>query len=99
MGEVWIAPHAAPSTQQEIIEIAAKELGVEPQYSVISPLMMRLAGLFVPAARESVEMMYEFTEPFIIDSSKFEKTFGMHATPMNEAIKETLAWHKSHLTD
>ena len=96
MGEVWIAPHARPSTQQEILKIAAQELGVEPQYSVVSPLMMRLAGLFVPAARETVEMMYEFTEPFIVDSSKFEKTFGIQATPTRQAIKQTLAWFRDH---
>ena len=93
-GEVWIAPHAIPSTQQEMLEIAAQELGVEPQYSVVSPMMMRLAGLFVPAARESVEMMYEFTEPFIVDSSKFEKTFSVQATPTLQAIKETMAWYR-----
>lgn len=97
LGEVWIAPHATPSTQQEMLKIAARDLGVEPQYSVVSPLLMRLAGLFVPAARESVEMMYEFTEPFIVDSSKFEKAFGMQARSMNKAIKETLVWFRSHL--
>jgi len=41
-------------------------------------------------------MMYEFEQPFIVDSSKFEKTFGMKATPIRDAIKETVAWYKSH---
>jgi len=40
--------------------------------------------------------MYEFDQPFIVDSSKFEKTFGMTATPMREAIREAVAWFKSH---
>jgi len=31
-----------------------------------------------------------------VDSSKFEKTFGMQATPMKEALKTTVAWYKSH---
>ena len=59
-------------------------------------LMMSVGGLFIPEAKESVEMMYEFEKPFIIDSSKFEKAFGMKATPIREAIKETVAWYKSH---
>ena len=58
--------------------------------------MMRIGGLFIPEAKESVEMMYEFEKPFMVDSSKFEKTFGTRATPMREAIKETVAWYKTH---
>ena len=52
--------------------------------------------MFVPEAKESVEMLYEFDQPFIMDSSKFERTFGMKATPMHDAIRETVAWFKSH---
>jgi hypothetical protein len=59
-------------------------------------VMMWIGGLFIPEAKESFEMMYEFDQPFIVDSSKFESTFGMKATPMREAIKETVAWYKSH---
>jgi hypothetical protein len=43
-----------------------------------------------------VEMLYEFEQPFIVDSSKFERTFGMKATPMRTAIRETVAWYQSH---
>jgi hypothetical protein len=59
-------------------------------------LMMAIGGLFIPEAKETVEMMYEFDAPFVIDSSKFENTFGMKATPVREAMKETAAWYKSH---
>jgi len=57
---------------------------------------MSILGMFVPEAKESVEMLYEFDQPFIMDSSKFERTFGMKATPMHDAIRETVAWFKSH---
>ena len=36
------------------------------------------------------------SKPLLIDSGKFEKTFGMKATPIREAIKETVTWYKSH---
>ncbi len=36
------------------------------------------------------------SNPSSLTSSKFEKTFDMKATPMREAIKETVAWYKSH---
>ena len=55
-----------------------------------------MAGLFIPGARETVEMMYEFEKPFVVDSSKFERAFGVTATPMADAIKATVAWYRAH---
>ena len=95
LGKVWIAPHAPARTQGEIVEMAAQNLNIEPKMSVISPFMMRLAGLFMPEARASVEMMYEFTEPFVVDSRKFEQTFQVEATPIDEGVRRTVAWYQS----
>ena len=96
-GQAWHVPNDQPRiTQGELVRMFAEEAGVEPKMSSMGKLMMSIGGLFIPEAKESVEMMYEFEKPFIIDSSKFEKTFGMKATPMREAIKETVAWYKSH---
>lgn len=94
-GEVWLAPHAAPMTQGEIARLASQHLEENPKYSVISPLMMRLAGLFNPAARASVEMMYQFTEPFAADSSKIVRKFNLTPTPMDERIMRTMEWYRS----
>lgn len=96
-GKVWHVPNdKAEMTQAEMVRLFAEEAGVEPKVSSMGKLMMSIGGLFIPEAKESVEMMYEFEKPFVIDSSKFERTFGMKATPVREAIKETVAWYKSH---
>jgi nucleoside-diphosphate-sugar epimerase len=96
-GEAWHVPNDQPKmTQGELVRMFAEEAGVEPKMSSMGKTMMAIGGLFIPEAKESVEMMYEFEKPFIIDSSKFERTFGMKATSMREAIKETVAWYKSH---
>ena len=96
-GQVWHVPNDQPRmTQSELIRMFAEEAGVEPKMSSMGKLLMSIGGLFIPEAKETVEMMYEFEKPFIIDSSKFEKTFGMKATPMRQAIQETVAWYKSH---
>ena len=96
-GKPWHVPNDNPRvTQREMIEMIAAEMGVPPKFSAMGKLMMWIGGFFVPEAKEQVEMMYEFDQPFIVDSSKFEKMFGMQATPMKEAIKETVAWYKSH---
>ena len=96
-GQVWHVPNDQPRmTQGELARLFAEEAGVEPKISSMGKLMMSIGGLFIPEAKESVEMMYEFDKPFVIDSSKFEKMFGMKATPIREAVKETVDWYKSH---
>ncbi len=96
-GQAWHVPNDQPTmTQGELVRLFAEEAGVEPKMSSMGKTMLAIGGIFVPGARESVEMMYEFEKPFIVDSGKFEKTFGMKATPMHEAIKEAVAWYKSH---
>ena len=49
----------------------------------------------MPDAREVVEMLYEFEEPFVVDSSKFEQAFGLTATPFDTSIPATVAWWQS----
>jgi nucleoside-diphosphate-sugar epimerase len=96
-GQAWHVPNDQPTmTQGELVRLFAQEAGVEPKISSMGKGMMRIGGLFIPEARETVEMMYEFDKPFVIDSSKFERTFGLRATPIREAMKETVAWYKSH---
>jgi nucleoside-diphosphate-sugar epimerase len=96
LGQVWIAPHAPARTQGQMVEEACKALGIEPRMSTVSPLMMRVAGLFIPAARASVEMMYEFTAPFVVDSSRIECDFGLAATPIPVGMERTIAWYRDH---
>jgi nucleoside-diphosphate-sugar epimerase len=96
-GHAWHVPNdQAKMTQGELVRLFAEAAGVEPKMSSMGKLMMSIGGLFIPEAKESVEMMYEFEKPFVIDSNKFEQTFGMQATPIREAIQETVAWYRSH---
>ena len=97
LGKVWIAPHAPAESQRKMVERACQELGIEPQIAVISPWMMRLAGIFLPVARAAVEMAYEFTEPFVVDSANIEATFDLKATPLQEGLKSTMDWYRQYL--
>ena len=98
-GQAWHVPNDMPAiTQGEFIRRFCEEAGVEPKISTLGKFMMSIGGLFIPEARESVEMMYEFEKPFVVDSSKFEKTFGMKATPLPVALRETAAWYKQNLS-
>jgi len=96
-GQAWHVPNDMPRvTQRELVMMVAKAAGVEPKMSAMGRSMMWIGGLFIPEAKETYEMMYEFEQPFIVDSSKFEKAFDMKATPIREAIEKTVAWYKNH---
>jgi nucleoside-diphosphate-sugar epimerase len=96
-GQAWNVPNDSPHiTQDEMVKMLAEMAGVPVKSAYRSKNFFRFAGLFVPAAREIVEMMYEFEQPFVVDSSKFENTFGMRATPIREAMQVTVDWYKSH---
>ena len=96
-GQAWHVPNDGPTmTQAELVRMFAEEAGVEPKLSSMGKIMMTIGGLFIPEARETVEMMYEFDKPFVADSGKFEKQFDMKATPIRDAIKETVQWYRTH---
>lgn len=95
-GEAWHVPNAEALTQKEFIHAVFKELGKEPSYSALGKMMMRIGGLFIMEARESVEMMYEYEKPFVVDSKKFETAYGWKATPVEESIRATVEWYKEH---
>jgi nucleoside-diphosphate-sugar epimerase len=96
-GQAWHVPNDQPEmTQGELVRLFAEEAGVQLKISSMGKTMMAIGGLFIPEARETVEMMYEFERPFVVDSSKFERTFGMKATPVREAIQATVEWYKTH---
>ena len=40
--------------------------------------------------------MEAIEKPFVVDSSQFERAFGVKATPIAEAIKATVAWYRAH---
>jgi nucleoside-diphosphate-sugar epimerase len=76
----------------ELVRIMEEELGHKVKFMAAGKLMMSLLGLFAPTLRESVEMLYEWDKPFIMDSSKAQKAFGFQGTPLRQAMKETVAW-------
>ncbi len=98
LGQVWHVPNPPTLTQRELMTLFFEEIGKPPKMKGMGKLMMSLGGLFIPEARESVEMMYEFEKPFIVDHSKFSRAFGDHATPHREAVRRTIAWYRKHFS-
>ena len=41
-------------------------------------------------------MQYQFEEPFIVDSSKIATKLDVHATPLDQALADTLATYRTN---
>lgn len=96
LGKAWHVPNAPVTTTRQFINLVFEELGQPAKMSAMGKLMMNIGGLFVPAAREVVEMMYEFEHDFVVDGSPFTRAFGLQATPYRDGIKATVAWYKAN---
>ncbi len=91
-GQVWHLPHAPAITQREFIQLMFAEAGQQPKIGRLPAWVLRLAGLAVPIARELAEMAYQYSAPFVVDCAKFERAFGLSATPYRVGIRATLEW-------
>ena len=64
---------------------------------LLSGTMLRLAAPFHKISREMLGILYQWTEPFVVDDSKFQATFGpFEVTPIEVAVGTTVDWYRSH---
>ena len=92
LGQAWHVPCEAPRTQQQVLDAISAQIGKPTSAMVGGKLMLSLIGLFNKTLAEMPEMLYEFTQPFILDSSKFTRTFGVQFTPFAQQITDTIAF-------
>ena len=86
--QVWHVPTTGEKlSSRQWIQLIADELNVEPKIQLIPLWMLRVMGLFVPVLREFPEMLYQYENDYIFDSSKFENRFGMKAVAPVDGIK------------
>ena len=97
LGQVWFAPSNPPLTQAALVKHMEAELGKPVKSMVGSSLMMRFLGLFNKEIRETVEMMFEWVNPYVVDTSKAQNAFGLKPTGLQHAMHETIAWCKASL--
>jgi nucleoside-diphosphate-sugar epimerase len=95
LGEVFHVPNPGATTTRQIISEIAAELGSPLKISVAPRLLLRLMGVFNPTLRELDEMLYEFTQPFVVDSTKAQARLGIQPTPVGDAIASTVAWFRT----
>jgi nucleoside-diphosphate-sugar epimerase len=90
-GRAWHAPTPAPLSVRELAQRAAVLAGAPAaRVSSMPTVVLRLAGLADAAAREMVEMQYQWQRPFVVDSTAAKVAFGVEATATDDALREMI---------
>jgi nucleoside-diphosphate-sugar epimerase len=98
--QVWHMPTCNPGiTGKTFIELAAKEIGITPNYTVLKKWMVKMMGFFNKTVNESYEMLYQSEFEYYFDSTKFNDFFNFKPMTYPEGIHETIAFLKRESAD
>lgn len=96
-GKAWHVPTAAPMTQREIVDRMCDLAGVEHvSVKALPAIALRVAGMFSPTIRELREIIYQFEQPFVIDSTATTDALGLEATPIDDTLRAALDSYSSN---
>ena len=96
-GQAWHLPTAEPVTGRQFGELIFAELGRPGKTVALSHGLQRVIGLVNPVVRNLGETWYQRDRPFVVDASKFTRTFGpFDVTSHRDAIAATLAWFREN---
>ena len=95
-GEVWHLPNDPDTrTTRQLVETIYQQAGrSHVKVRELPSWLLRAVGLVNPTVRELIEMQYQFEEPFVVDSSKIASRLGVSATPLDQALADTLATYR-----
>ncbi len=86
--QVWHVPTTKEKlTNLQWIQLIADELKVETKVQTVPVWLIKILGLFMPIMKEFPEMIYQYEQDYLFDSSKFENRFGVTATAPKDGIR------------
>lgn len=86
--QVWHVPTTKEKlTNLQWIQLIANELNVDAKIQTVPVWLIKILGLFIPIMKEFPEMIYQYEQDYVFDSTKFEKRFGIVATAPKDGIR------------
>jgi nucleoside-diphosphate-sugar epimerase len=89
MGKVWMLPTERAESTNALGRRLGKALGVPAEFKRVPMFVLRGLGVFSPMLREIAEMAYQWEAPYVIDDSRFRKTFGASPTSIDAQVAQT----------
>lgn len=96
LGEAWHIPSAETMTTRSFLELVFEATGRRSTIRVAPKMLLAAMGLINPMMRELKEILYQWDYDYVIDHSKFLKTFTFQPTPHAHAIRQTVEWFKNN---
>ncbi|WP_202818919.1 NAD-dependent epimerase/dehydratase family protein [Actinosynnema sp. ALI-1.44] len=90
-GEVWHVPSSEPTTARRFAELAGRAA-----VRAMPTTAAKALGLVSTVARHGNQVLYQFEQPFIVDSTRFTSQFGGTASDLREGIAASLRWHRQN---
>jgi nucleoside-diphosphate-sugar epimerase len=91
-GKVWFAPTNPPLTVRQLASrFAAANGAPRARLTPIPYPAVWVSGLFSPLVKELRTTRYQFTRPFVIDSSATTEAFGLTPIAPDEALRDAAA--------
>jgi nucleoside-diphosphate-sugar epimerase len=88
-GQAWLVPSNPPLTVRELATEFTRVAGAPAAKLTRIPYATLWAvGLFSPLVRELRATHYQFAEPFVLDSSRTEQTFGLRPSDLDGALAQ-----------
>ena len=97
-GQVWILPHLEEMTYRELLELAFREAGVDPEGMIrtMPRGVLTVGSLLSRMIREVREVAYQTQVDWVADWSKYREAFGGRPTALPQTLRDTLAWYRQH---
>jgi nucleoside-diphosphate-sugar epimerase len=97
-GRPWHVPSNPPRTQREAIGDLCRAAGVSNvKVKEYPELLIRAMGLFSPVMRGLPEVAYQFENPFVLDSTAAQQTFGLTPTPWDDMLTGVIASYREKM--
>ncbi|HWL37656.1 MAG TPA: NAD-dependent epimerase/dehydratase family protein [Frankiaceae bacterium] len=95
-GHAWHLPNDPDTrTTRQLVDAVYRLAGQDrTRLRTVPTLVLRAFALVNPTVRELLEMRYQFAEPFVVDSTRIAGKLGVRATPIDDALGETLASYR-----
>ena len=92
LGQAWLVPTNPALTVRQLATRFAEVNGApRAKVTAIPYPVLWTTGLFSPLVKELRATRYQFTRPFVVDSSATTQTFGVEPVPMDEALRHAAA--------
>lgn len=95
LGEIWHVPSARTLTTRQFVTLAGDVADTNPTVRGLPSWLVKPLGVVSPTLDQLTDTQYQRSQPFVVDSTKFEQSFDFSPTPHREALEQTVSWYQT----